>query len=929
MTRLVLSGRRMPHAAALLAMSLLCWAPLGLANALDEARAYWEQGELKSAGLVLKEHLSGSPEDVRARILLARVHLDLYQAEAAERELLKAQSAGAARARILEPLARAWLLAGEYQRLLDEVAVAAVSSPAQAAVLAALRGDAERALDNEAAALAEYERALGLDPAQTDALLGKARLALAAGRIDDARTLLETATAADPQAARAWELLGEVDFARGDYAAAEQSLVKAVIAGRNKWMPRFKRALARLELGELEAAARDIDVVAETFPDFPGLFFARGALLLKQGELEAGLSALDTYLGYDPDNLRALYLTAVGEAERGNLDLAADLLQRYLKIMPDSVQANRAMAEVLLRQRRPADAEALMRGLLRAAPDRPELLSTLATALLRQERWADANETLLRLVELAPEVAGFRIAAAESLQRLGEPDAALEQLSEALALDPLNRTAQLLRIKLLLEQQRMDQALALATTLADARPNNPQVLNALGLAQLGVNDATAARQSFRAALDAAPAFPDAALNLARLSLRDGDPKGARTLLEEVVAAAPAHVEATLALAELDASGGDLRGQQRRLRAAVDAAPTEVRFRLALARSYLENDMAQQARSLLQSAPERMRRRPEMLRLMGQSQAAMGDLDAALDTFEALQLRTPEEGAPFFLAAGIHARQRHRDAMEAALLEGAARAPDSPLLEAALASGRKLYQDPQRRVAFLDRLLAATDNQPRLAAAKADLLVEHGEYERAQRVVEDLMRRYPDDIGVLQKLIEVQRAGNARAAAEEVLSAWLARHPDHAAARMMLAQVQAELGREDAAREQLEALMATGTGVQSDPLLLNNLAWLLRASDPERALVYAERAYRGDSSSAAIKDTLGNLLVHAGELERGLELLQEANRAAPSDATIGFHYAEALAMADRPTEARVLLLSLVDKDFPERGAAQALLEALGG
>lgn len=929
MTRVVLSDRRMRHAAAVVALSLMCCAPIGLADALDDARGYWEQGELNSAGLVLKEHLRGSPQDVEARILLARVYLDLYQGEAAERELRKAQSAGAPRGRILEPWARALLLAGEYQRVLDEVAVAAVSTPAQTAVLAALRGDAERALDREEAALAEYERALTLDPGQTDALLGKARLALMDGRIDDARTILEAATAAEPHAARAWELLGEVDFARGDYAGAEQSLIKALIAGRNKWMPRFKRALARLELGELDAAARDIDVVAETFPDFPGLFFARGALLLKQGELEAGVNALDRYLDYDPDNLRALYLTAVGRAEQGNLDLAADLLQRYLKMMPESVQAKRAMAQVLLRQRRPADAEALMRDALRAAPERPELLSALASALVRQERWADANEALQRLVEIAPEVADFRIAVAENLQRLGERNAALEQLSEALALDPLNRTAQLLRIKIFLEQQRTDQALALATTLADARAGDPYVLNALGLAQLGANDAAAARQSFRAALDAAPAFPDAALNLVRLSLRDGDPKGARTLLEEVVAAAPGHVEATLALAELDASGGDIRGQQQRLRAATDAAPTEVRFRLALARSYLNDGMAQRARSLVQSAPERMRQRPEMMRVMGQSQAVLGDLDAALDTFEALQLKTPERGAPYFLAAGIHGQQRNRDAMEVALLEGAARAPDSPLLEAALAAGRKLYKDPQRRVAFLDRLLAATDDQPRIAAAKADVLVEYGEYERAERVVEDLMRHYPDDVGVLQKLVEVQRAGNAHAAAEEVLSDWLTRHPEQAAVRMMLAQVQAELGREDAAREQLEALMATGAGLASDPLLLNNLAWLLRDSDPERALVYAERAHRGDSSSAAIKDTLGNLLVHAGKLERGLGLLEEANRAAPTDATIGFHYAEALAMADRPAEARVLLLNLVDKEFPEHGAAQALLEALGG
>ncbi|WP_295885642.1 XrtA/PEP-CTERM system TPR-repeat protein PrsT [uncultured Thiohalocapsa sp.] len=918
-----------PASAAIAITCLLLWAAPAPAGSLDDARAYWERGELNAAGLVLKEHLRTEAEDAAARILLARVYLDLYQGDAALKELETAQRLGAPRARLLEPRARALLLTGAHQRVLDEVAVAAVADPAQRAVLAALRGDAERGLGNTDAALAEYERALELAPAQTDALLGKARLALAERRIDDARELLVAATTANPEAARAWELLAEVDFARGEHAAAEQSLVKAVIAGRNKWLPRFKRALTRIELGELQAAAADIDAVARTFPNFPGLSFARGALLLQQGELDAGLSALETYLKYDPNNLRALFLSAIGEAERGNLELASDLLTRYRKRLPDSVPASRALAEVLLRQRKPSAAEALLREALQARPDRPELLLTLAQALSRQGEWEAASAALLRVVDIQPDVADHRFAAAEYLHRIGEHDAALAQLEQALALDPLHRSAPLLRIKVLLELKRMEEALTHAETLIRARRNDPYALNAHGLAQLAQGDAAAARRSFRAALDAAPAFPDAALNLAKLSLREGDPGGARALLEDVVAAVPNHVEATLALAELDASAGDIRGQQRRLRAVLDAVPDEPRFLLALAQSYLRNGTPERARLLVQSAPERLRERAEMMLVLGQAQASVGDLDAALETFQALLLKTPESATPNFLLAALYAERKNRPAMEEALLEGATKAPDSPLLRSALAAGKTLYKDPALRLSLLDRLLRVTDNAPRLVAAKADLLVEYGDHARAERLMRGLLMRYPDDFGVLHKLVEIQLAGNAQPAAEEVLTAWLERHPDDVTARVMLAQVQAELGRDAAARELLEGLMASDPALASDPLLLNNLAWLLRETDPEQALKYAERAYRDEPGSAAVKDTLGNLLVHAGELQRGLGLLEQAARAEPTNATIGFHYAEALAMAERDAEARVVLLNLLDKDFPERSAARALLKRLGG
>lgn len=242
-----------PRVSRSLLIALLCLAPLLLlrvaaANvdeAVREAQQYWDRGELQSAVILLKNQLRERSDDPDVRLLLARIYIDLYQGEAARSELLRAQSAGVAREDILGPLIRAMLLQSEYESVLDEIAAAdEVAGTERLAEIAALRGEAYRGLGQTAAAAIEYDRALALVPGQVDAGLGKVRLALMGRRIEDARSLLEQVTAANPGSATAWELSAELDQALGHYDAAEEALDKAEILARNKLVPRFKRARA-------------------------------------------------------------------------------------------------------------------------------------------------------------------------------------------------------------------------------------------------------------------------------------------------------------------------------------------------------------------------------------------------------------------------------------------------------------------------------------------------------------------------------------------------------------------------------------------------------------------------------------------------------------------------------------------------------------
>lgn len=426
-----------------LLFALFCLVPLvlkaGPASAetsLLEAKQSSDRGELQSAVILLKEHLKERPGDSDARLMLARVNIDLYQGAAAEAELLRAQSAGVPRADILIPLIRALLLQSQYERVLDETVAAEITGTERQAEIAALRGDAFRGLGQATAAAIEYDRGLALVPGQVDAGLGKVRLALMGQRIEDARALLNEVVAANPSSASAWELSAEIDQSLGNYEAAEKALDKAENLARNKLMPRFKRAVARLERGDVEAAIEDINQVETQMPDFPGLYFARGLLMLRQGLVERGLESLNVYLSFDPNNLRAIYLIGLVELDLGNREKAEAMLRRYLDAVPTSATAGLALGRSLVARADFNTAIELLRPLVQDNPENPDLLALFAIAFGGVGQIGEARRLLDRAIDLSPETAGLRVASAENLLRVGKSDAAVVELDKALELDP-------------------------------------------------------------------------------------------------------------------------------------------------------------------------------------------------------------------------------------------------------------------------------------------------------------------------------------------------------------------------------------------------------------------------------------------------------------------------------------------------------------
>lgn len=172
---------------------------------------------------------------------------------------------------------------------------------------------------------------------------------------------------------------------------------------------------------------------------------------------------------------------------------------------------------------------------------------SIATVLLQipEEPVEDAVReisTLRNAVRLTPGRTELRLKLADTLYRIGEFDAALDECRAAITLSPNDAKAHLQLGVLLMARQDWKSA---ASTLKEAVRLNPDLAQAhynLGGAYYALGKVTAAVQSYREAIALQPDFPDARYRLALSLKMTNDEREAVTFMEEAAIGGMPHAQ---------------------------------------------------------------------------------------------------------------------------------------------------------------------------------------------------------------------------------------------------------------------------------------------------------------------------------------------------------------------------------------------------
>ncbi|MGB0712463.1 MAG: XrtA/PEP-CTERM system TPR-repeat protein PrsT [Gammaproteobacteria bacterium] len=895
-------------------------------DALQKYHLQDYQGALRSIQILLTK----TPGDLPGRLLLGRVHMGMGNAAAAEKELRAARAEGADPNLVLPLLGEAYLLEAKYEELMEEIRPDGLASEARTKVLV-LRGMTQLRLRKRSSAEEIFNEAAEQAPDEAGPLLGNA-VGICQGQQQE---LADEALARDPESAEAWLFKGEARWVQRDFEAAMAAFEQVLKLDDGHVEGRLGRAGILLDRGELDKALEDVEWVLERVKHDAKAHYLKAQIFQRQGkdelakqvliDADAILSAISgKYVANDPPSLLLLGLI---ETNQANWEAAINHLSRFVKLVPHHVGGRKLYGLALIRTNQPLSAAGILEPLKRYAPNDPGVYAMIAELNLEEGRPKAAVEMWEKAVSLNPENKNYRVRLALTRISAGDEQQGFAELEEAAADDPDNIGVQLMLGNVYLRQRAFDRAHELAERLLAQNPDNIDLLILAGNATSKLGRLDDAILYYERVLALNPLYHAASVNLAKIAMRQGKFDQARGIFNRILESDPVNAAAMYELSRISRKELDEAGELFWLEKATAADTDTLPPILRLIDLYIGRAEGNKAKVLIRQATTGRRDNPRLMEAQARIEEAFGEPKLARAAFRRLAQYGSDNGNVAWLIKAAQAQVRIKDYESAlwSLTSVLGVNPDHYLAMAELAKLQMRRKEYEEATALGERL---RDLYPKnvagyrlggdaaFIAGDAAAALEH--YNRALEIEPSsslMLRKY-------RALARLDRTDEGVAG----LKVWLRRHPADLRARRIVAADAMVKGDLREAQEHLQALLDEQP---KNGDVLNNLAWVYFKLRDDRAIGTAERAVDAAPDSASALDTLGWLLVEAGEPGRALPLLRQAVTRDSQSPVIRYHLAAALHRLGRVDEARRELDSALSgsEAFVGRDEARSLREQI--
>lgn len=462
------------------------------------------QRDLKGAAEAYRQALAADPQSLPAQASLIQVQLQDRQVEAAREQLKQLKKAHPSHPQTAMVEAQFAFLDKDHKKVRELMQQVLRVLPDDPRVLTFSAAN-ELQLGAVVQAQAQLGKALQGAPqsAPTRELLAQTHLR--AGQPAKALDVLKPLIEADAAHVRAHSLFlaGTAQLQLGDAPAASSLFSRAAKASPGD--ARFNTGVAMAQLGSnRDAALASLTTIAAKDSEGTADLVIIGAHLQK-GEYDAALKAIDALQRKQPDLPLAEDLKARTLLAKRDRAGARASFERVLSLTPTYMPAVRRLAAMDVEDGKPDRAKARFEAVLKADPKHVDALLGLAQLAIRQRAPSQDVVDLLRQAQRAePANAEVRVALVD--HHLGQSDA--------------------------------KSALAAAQDAAAAIPDEPQVLDALGRAQMVSGQRQQALATFGKAASLQPDAPQPLVRLAGLYASEGDHDRAIAQLKRALELAP-------------------------------------------------------------------------------------------------------------------------------------------------------------------------------------------------------------------------------------------------------------------------------------------------------------------------------------------------------------------------------------------------------
>ena len=878
---------------------------------LQDAENAQTRGDLGLALIQLKNAVRLAPRNGEIRARLGAALLKTGDTRAAQRELLQARRDNAPEVLVVPAILDSMVARGEARELLAQFPdpLPGTQSAVVPDILRA-RALALQMIGRPADASAAMVRSLGLRR-DTRALLAGAKLAMQQADLVFANRLIDEAVKLSPTDQDVLVSQVALLFQAGDATKTLAAVDEFVRRSPRSTVGRVMRIEALLALKQDATARDEIEILEMQSLDSPFIPYYRGLLLARANDFKGAWHEIQTL---HPEFVLAQPEMAMVVAEiainSGNTPSGEALLATLVSRRPDLAPARIKLASVQLALRRP---EAALKTLdpIKASQD-PQVQAILGQANLQVGRFSDSIAALEKAIDSGTatntDTDSLRMQLAQSAFEIGDTDKALSNLTRMKSAAPGNWETALPLVASLLQAGKPNDALNVIDRIAKEAGRTPLVPFHRGRILAAKDDLAAASAAFSEALAIDPKFIPALYFRGHVLMAQGNSDAGLKDLRQVLALDPANVQAYIALAKIALYQGQDAQSLALLNSAIKAAPNEPAPRLALSTLQISQRKFKEARATLNALLQISPNNPLAMLQIGQIQFQSGDAQAAVETFRSLAATyTNAPGAYVLLAKALNATKDRLAAIDAART-AVELDPFSPKVQSLLVDYLFVGGRPDEALAKA-REFASRHPGPNADTILVDALTRAKRTDEANAYLTSRLAAKPDAM-LVSRLSRLAMEMNDSRRATGVLAEWLRRNPGDLEIRRQYGSLLLQIGDMQGARKEFESLLKQRP---EDPIALNNLSWILKDEDPERAFTLVSLAARVAPDSIQILDTLAWMKFQRGELQSALLLLRRAHELNAGDGEIAYHYAVALDATGRRAEAKSLLRSVVEKN----------------
>ena len=504
-------------------------------------------------------------------------------------------------------MARALLIQGKFQEVLDDVPFEGLASSATEAEVRAARGDAYLGLNQPEAAREMYSSALELQPDNLDARLGIVSSFVAENNFVQARGGIDQILETYADNPRVWLYSGSFNSRIGDFETAEANFAVALKlasaqGNESSRLPALAGlAESLLEQQEVDAAREHIDVLAVEAPNSLQTKSLIARIAYIDQDWTTAQQNLQQILQVAPDYRPAKLLLGAVHMQSGNLSQAEMYLSSAVAAAPDDVRARQMLAETRLQLRKADEAQEALAPIVSGPNADSMSLQMAARASLGRQDVDGALDFLRRNVEANPGNADLRFQLAVTLLQAGRTDeaqAVLDDLDVSGSSENAYRR-DALGVLTAIRDRKPVVALEAAKKVANDYGDRSGAFSLLGAVQLATGSVDAATESFEQAVRLEPKNMIARRSLAEIDESTGDLDAAKSRYQAILTDQPEAAWAMFALGRIAFRQQDYDAAVDNFRRASEAAPENANYRLSLARAENQLGNSTQASGILE------------------------------------------------------------------------------------------------------------------------------------------------------------------------------------------------------------------------------------------------------------------------------------------------------------------------------------------